>query len=789
MVEMNKNYWQERQHKREAKAYSKILDVEKEYKEALERAKININKQISHIGTTYMKDNQLSYAEAMKQLKGAEYKVWRKELHEYMQEWKKLEKEAPLEAKKLWLEIETLSARSRISHLDTIRAQIDIELSKVSTEAVESTRKTLYGVYGDTYKEVVGDLGVKSMFSNEIAKAVIDRPWSGANYSSRLWGNSERLARVLKQEVTTGMIQGINLKTMGKRISDKIEGAKKNDVERLLRTEVNYTLNQATLDGYKDAKVEKYEFDATLDSRTSQICAELNGEVFEVNKAAVGVNYPPMHPRCFDKKTEIFTNNGWKLFENLSHNDLVYTINRETLIPKWQKPINYVSYHYKGKMLSFSGNSFDLVVTPNHNMLVQNMDSSVKDRSWKLKQANKIGRKSKHRFLSGCIWTGKKKKFEILAGKKVEIETYLKFMAYWLADGSCTADRGSYNVKIAQNDNEWMYEELKKLPFKIYKCKESLMIRDKELGEELKQYGKCTEKYIPDNIKDMNSELIRIFLLAYSKTDGTLKKGKFWKHYQFRDSICFFTTSNKLSGDLGELILKAGGRPSYYLEKCKGKKVFFRNGCYALNENLWRISWNTRIHSWISNLSVENIDYDDYVYCVEVEKYNTILVRRNGKVTWSGNCRSTTSPIIDYEVLGKRLREEKEQKEIVSESSFSKQVKESIEKELGKLNTDSVILRKERLQHIEERHPEAVEIIKNNFDKIIENPDYVLKDGKNENTILLIRELESKAYNTVIKISVKENTELKNSTLTFYKIRDREVRRLCNISKVILTKK
>lgn len=101
------------------------------------------------------------------------------------------------------------------------------------------------------------------------------------------------------------MIQGINLKTMGKRISDKIEGAKKNDVERLLRTEVNYTLNQATLDGYKDAKVEKYKFDATLDSRTSQICAELNGEVFEVNKSAVGVNYPPMHPRCRSTTTPI----------------------------------------------------------------------------------------------------------------------------------------------------------------------------------------------------------------------------------------------------------------------------------------------------------------------------------------------------------------------------------------------------------------------------------------------------------------------------------------------------
>ncbi|XGU46651.1 minor capsid protein [Fusobacterium necrophorum subsp. funduliforme] len=305
MAKMSKEYWEKRQHEREAKAYSSILEVEKEYKEALERAKLNINKQISHIGTTYMKDNQLSYAEATKQLKGTEYKVWRKQLDEYMQEWRQLKRTAPVEAKKLWLEIETLSARSRISRLDTIRTQIDIELSKVSSEAVESTRKALYGVYGDTYQEVMKDLGIKSMFSDSMAKAVIDRPWSGANYSSRLWGNSEKLARVLKQEVTTGMIQGINLKTMGKRISDRIEGAKKNDVERLLRTEVNYTMNQATLDGYKDAKIEKYTFDATLDSRTSQICAGLNGETFELSKAVVGVNYPPMHPRCRSTTTPV----------------------------------------------------------------------------------------------------------------------------------------------------------------------------------------------------------------------------------------------------------------------------------------------------------------------------------------------------------------------------------------------------------------------------------------------------------------------------------------------------
>ena len=301
----SKEYWEKRQAEREQKAYTKILELEKEYKEALEIAKQNINKQISHIGTQYMNENQLSYAEALKQLKGTEFNIWRKDLHEYMQEIEKLKKTSPIEAKKLWLELETLSARSRISHLDAIRSNIDIELSKVSATAVENTRSTLYGVYGDTYIGIAKDLGIKSTFSENMVKTVLDRPWSGANYSSRIWGNTENLAKVLKQEVATGLIQGIDLKKMYQRISEKIEGAKKNDVERLLRTEVNYTLNQATLDGYKDAKVEKYEFNAMIDNRTSQICSSLNGDVFELSKSAVGVNYPPMHPRCRSTTTPV----------------------------------------------------------------------------------------------------------------------------------------------------------------------------------------------------------------------------------------------------------------------------------------------------------------------------------------------------------------------------------------------------------------------------------------------------------------------------------------------------
>ena len=298
MAQKNRDYWEERQVKREAKAFSKIQDVEKEYKIALEKAKQNINKELSRIGTTYMKDNNLSYHDALKLLKGDEYKVWKKDLHDYMKEYNKLLKTAPLDAQKLYLEIETLSAKSRMSHLDSLRTQINMELIKVSSDVESATKKTLTTIYRDTYTEVTKDLGINVIVSPEKIKTVLDRPWSGANFSERLWTNTDKLAQTVKQEIVNGMIQGINLKTMTKRVSERFETAKKNDVERLLRTEVNYTLNQATLDGYKEAGIEKYEFSATLDSRTSQICSELHGEVFEIKKIAVGLNYPPMHPRC-----------------------------------------------------------------------------------------------------------------------------------------------------------------------------------------------------------------------------------------------------------------------------------------------------------------------------------------------------------------------------------------------------------------------------------------------------------------------------------------------------------
>ncbi len=621
-------------------------NLQEQYRKAID----NIEKDIAKWYTRYANENAISLTEAKRLLNGRELAEFRMSVKEYIEKGESMD---PKWAKQL----EAASVRVHVSRLEALQIQIQQQAENVCGGQVDGLDKLAKDIYTDGYYktayEVQKGVGVgfdlMQLGTNRIDK-LISKPWAadGKNFSARVWENRAALVSELENTLTQSIIRGQSPKKVIADIAQRFN-VSKNKACRLIMTESAFFAAAAQKDCFSDLGVEKYEIVATLDSRTSETCRHLDGKVIPMADYKPGVTAPPFHVYCYDKETEVYTNSGWKLFRDLSGKEMVYTINKETLIPEWQKPLKLISYVYNGDLLHFVNDRTDLMVTPNHKLLVQNMDSGVKDKSYKLRTADSIGVKAKNRMLSGCNWIGETVKTATLGGKKVDIETYLRFMAYWLADGSCTKDRNSYNIKIAQCNNDKMAAELATLPFTVYKCKEALMIHNKDLGTELAAYGKCTGKYVPAFIKSLSPELIRIFLEAYAVTDGTIKKGKFWKGYQFADSICFFTTSDQLAADLGELILKAGGRPSFMLQEVKGKEVAFKNGTYTINHDVWVIAWNKQIHSWICYMDVTREAYNDYVYCVEVEKHNTLLVRRRGKVVWSGNCRSTTVPYFDDE--------------------------------------------------------------------------------------------------------------------------------------------
>lgn len=128
-------------------------------------------------------------------------------------------------------------------------------------------------------------------------KAILSANWSGQMFSRRVWDNTNALADGLKHDMLVGIMAGKSEQHMADDIMNRC-GVGAFEARRLVRTETTCVANMAELYGYKELDIDEYEFSACLDSRTSDLCRELDGKVFKRNSAQAGVNLPPMHPFC-----------------------------------------------------------------------------------------------------------------------------------------------------------------------------------------------------------------------------------------------------------------------------------------------------------------------------------------------------------------------------------------------------------------------------------------------------------------------------------------------------------
>ena len=79
---------------------------------------------------------------------------------------------------------------------------------------------------------------------------------------------------------------------------------------------------------------------------------------------------------CYDDATEILTRDGWKLFAKLGDSDEVATRSEGGRF-EWQKPSERQCYPFDGEMVGFANKSVDLLVTPNHRMLVRRYPTTL----------------------------------------------------------------------------------------------------------------------------------------------------------------------------------------------------------------------------------------------------------------------------------------------------------------------------------------------------------------------------------------------------------------------------
>lgn len=330
------NYWIQRALERSRADIRSAYEVVKTINESFYNCLKEIEKEISVLYYRYAEDNELDYDLATKLLTGDEYKSFRMGLEEYMD---------LIDSPEIQLELNTLSTRSRISHLEETFFNIQKQIDKAyiyQHEAVESLMKESLQT---NYHRVIFDIGVATgetvikdfhkLTIGEIVKE-FERPWSGKNFSERIWKNRAKLKDALEEEIVKMAISGADCTQAIESVAKKMDVSKK-AAATLVHTEQAYFSSLGTLKAYNEMGVDEYIYVATLDLRTSDICRDLDHEVFSIKDAQAGVNYPPMHPRC-RSTTAPYTGalEGTRSARDMFNNEV-----------KVDKSLNYKEWHKK----------------------------------------------------------------------------------------------------------------------------------------------------------------------------------------------------------------------------------------------------------------------------------------------------------------------------------------------------------------------------------------------------------------------------------------------------------
>ena len=264
-----------------------------------QEAKAYLDKEINKIFDKFQRDYGLSQVDARQVLKSMKDKKDLNELRKVLEA-----RPNNPNIQRLLADLDSPAYSFRMKRLE--RLSDDLDRMRESIYHSEKTGSDAFysDLMKDSYYKATFDLqqqtGLAYSFSG-LPETEIKRlrglKWTGEGYSDRIWENTGALASSVKDELLVSLMTGRSVRDTSQAIAERFEVGQ-NKARRLVRTESAFFHNQMELLSYEEADIEKYIFVAVLDKRTSRMCQKHDNVVYRVDEAAVGFNYPPMHPWC-----------------------------------------------------------------------------------------------------------------------------------------------------------------------------------------------------------------------------------------------------------------------------------------------------------------------------------------------------------------------------------------------------------------------------------------------------------------------------------------------------------
>lgn len=301
MAKKNKDYWQGRFEQLEKASHQETMKTYMDIEQSFIQAQKEIEKQINSWYVRFANNNEISMKEAKRLLNSNELKEFKWDVQEYI----KYGHENKLNEG--WMkELENASVKYHISRLEALKIQTQQTMEALFGNELDEVDKMASNIYTNSYYHTMYEMQKGFNIGFDIAsiddkrlQKIVNKPWvvDERNFSERIWGNKTKLINELHNELTRMCLTGKSPDETIKHLSKKFNTSKA-QAGNLVMTESAYFSQLAQKDCFNDLDVEKYEIVATLDSRTSAICQEQDGKVYDMKDYQPGVTAPPFHNYC-----------------------------------------------------------------------------------------------------------------------------------------------------------------------------------------------------------------------------------------------------------------------------------------------------------------------------------------------------------------------------------------------------------------------------------------------------------------------------------------------------------
>ena len=354
---------------------------------------------------------------------------------------------------------------------------------------------------------------------------------------------------------------------------------------------------------------------------------------------------------CYCEKTRALTPNGFKTYDNISVGDEVLSINPKTSEVEWKKVKNVYIYPYDGKMYHFNGRSLDLLVTPNHKLLVRKGKKTSFIEAQKLTGRTYLptglhtGTQSPHPLSlyylvglfvgDGYIVDSCRERMVSAHNREQFLENCRDENGKFINSGEKTktksyaSERLLFAIPEGDKARERCIHELKTLGISYSEYPNEIYIHaeNKELYTLLRACGKYAKnKRIPQEFMTGDISQLTALFEGLIDSDGCYRQ----------NSYGFSTISSGLVADITALSHMLGkwmtfSKREKVVEFKKEKRVIASTGyeCSITDAD------NRLLTAKSGDYDV--VPYQGFVWCVEVEDNHNLLVERNGKTTFCGN--------------------------------------------------------------------------------------------------------------------------------------------------------